>query len=444
RGGVISVALACAVLLGFSPRRLAVLGSMGIGLVGTAVLALLVRAYRPLNDGLLDESAARSQGHRVLFALIVVCGLAFLARRLVERTTFPRRAADALVPHRRKIAIAGALLALAAAAVAAPKIADRVSSFRDPVVFQGNVSTDRIESRLTSGSANGRYQLWQSSWHAWLASPVAGRGAGTWEFWWRRHATINNPSRDSHSLFFDVLAELGTLGVIALFAMIGSALWFCLLAARAATGAVRAALVAIGAGAVAWTLGAATDWLWEMPAVTVLFVALVALAASARRDQAAPALPEPAPVAAKRGRAIGGLATAAWIFVVVQAVALTAAWELQRSETALAQGQSQKAQDAAEVARTVEPWAADPYQQLALVRLSFAADAKTVALARQAVDREPTNWRTWLVLVRVEAAAGRLGDATRQLPVVRRLAKGSALIPTYQNLLDISAGLRDP
>jgi hypothetical protein len=441
RGGLIAAAVGCAVYLAFSPRRLAAFGSIAIGGIGTALLAVLTRHYRALNDGLLDQADARSGGHKVLVALVVVSAAAFAARLLAERTTLPRRAADVLTPHRRKIAVAGALLCLVAAVVVAPKVANRAESFRDPVVFQGNVTTDRIESRLTSGSANGRYQLWESSWNAWKGAPVTGHGAGTWEFWWRRNATINNPSRDSHSLFFDVLAELGTLGVIALLALVGLALWTCLAAARTAGGGERACLVAIGAAAVAWTLGAATDWLWEMPAVTVLFAALVALAASARSDQVAAAAERERP---QRSRAVGALAGAAWLVVVVQAVALIAAWNLERSQIALREGRFQDAQDSAEVVRIVEPWAADGYMQLALVRLQFTPDQKAVDLARQAVDRERTNWRPWLVLVRIEARAGRLGEATRDLHEVRRLAKGSALIPSYQDLLDISTGRRDP
>jgi O-antigen ligase len=233
RGGMIAAALGCVVILWLSPRRLSAAGALAVGAVGTAVLALLVRSYTELNDGLIEESAARSQGHRVLIALLIVGAVAYAARLVGERWSAPGRAVDALFPHRRKIGVAAALLAVAALAVAAPRIADRVSEFDDPVVT-GATETANVQSRLTSGSANGRYQLWSSAWDAWESRPVTGRGAGTFEFWWRRHATIDAPSKDSHSLVFDAMAELGTLGLLALVGVLGSVLWLAFAAARAA------------------------------------------------------------------------------------------------------------------------------------------------------------------------------------------------------------------
>ena len=33
------------------------------------------------------------------------------------------------------------------------------------------------------------------------------------------------------------------------------------------------------------------------------------------------------------------------------------------------------------------------------------------AAAREATEKEPTNWRTWLVLARIEAEAGNVNEA---------------------------------
>jgi hypothetical protein len=84
--------------------------------------------------------------------------------------------------------------------------------------------------------------------------------------------------------------------------------------------------------------------------------------------------------------------------------------------------------------------------QLALVRVRLAGtmpDPKklwdqAVADARDAVEREPTNWRTWLTLTRIEARVGRLPDAVRDNGQLGQLARGSPLVPTYQQLLDLS------
>jgi hypothetical protein len=437
RGSLVAAAVACLVMLWLSPRRLSVLGSAVIGGAGAAVLVLVVHAYAALDGGLLDQSAARSEGHRVLVLLVVVSAATYGVRLLAERSALPRRVADALAPHGKKAAIAVGVVVVAGAVAAAPKIADRAAEFREPVVAPATTASG-AEGRLTSGSANGRYQYWSSSWDAWKSRPVAGRGAGTWEFWWRRHATIDSPTRDSHSLFFDVLAELGTLGVLALLAFVGAALWFCAAAVRAADAAARPGLVAVTAGALAWTIGAAIDWSWEVTALTIPFFVLVALAASARADQIVPASGE-----RRRSPAIGAVALAAWIAVVMQAVGLGADWSLQRSENEVARGDLAAATESADLARTIEPWSAEPYMQQALVRSRGRSDVESVRLARKALDREPTNWRAWLVLTTVEARAGLIGQAQRDAGIFGTFARGSPLKPTYQQLLMLSVG-EDP
>lgn len=447
RGSVVAAVLGCAVILWLSPRRLAAGGTMAIAAVGTAALALLVRSYPELNDGLIEGSAARSQGHRVLVAVLLVGAVAFAARLWAQRSPLPARVVSALTPHRRKLGIAAAVVALAALALATPALVDRVGEFDDPVVT-GTTATASQQSRLTSGSANGRYQLWSSAWDAWESRPVAGRGAGTYEFWWRRHAEIDAPSRDAHSLAFDVLAELGTLGVLALTALFGTVLWFASAAVRAASGAARASLVAVVAAGATWTLGAAVDWLWEFAAIGAVFFVLASLVATARRDQLATSADAAgAARGAGRTRLAAALALGAWLVVVVMSVGLIASWSLERSEDAVARNDLKAAESAADLAQRLEPWASEPYMQRAIVRVraaayrpSDAAYAPALADAREAVDREPTNWRTWLVLVRVQARTGRVSEADRDRAQVARLARRSGIIPSYQDLVDLSTG----
>ena len=436
RGSVIAAAVAVGIVLWLSPRRFAAFGSLAIGVAAALPAVILAAVSRQLNDGVLSSGSERSEGLRLLAFLLVLTGSVYVIRLRVERSPLPRRAAAALAPHTRKLTIAAAVLVLAAAVVSAPKIADRISSFSDPVVFQGTVTTDRIETRLTSGSGNGRAQFWKSSWHAWEASPVGGRGAGTWEFWWRRHATINAPTRNSHSLFFDVLAELGTLGVLTLLGFVGAVLWACLAAARRATGPERAGLASIAGACVAWTIGAATDWTWQIPALTVVFFALAALAASALREQRAPAA-EPPRVPALGLRA---LEFGVWTLVVVQGIAAVASWSILRSERALARNDDAGAESSALTATVVEPWLADGWSQLGLARVRKTPDESAIAPALRATRLEPTDYRTWLVLTRIEARSGHLGDATNHAHMVQVLAKGSPIVPTGQQLHDLATG----
>lgn len=438
RGALVAAAVAVGLILALSPRRGHAFGAVLIGAVGAAVVIPLVRSYSALSDGLIEQADARSQGHRVLAALVVVGALAYAARVAGERSGLISRLAATIAAHRRKLGIAGIVLVIAGSAVAAPRVADRLDDFENPSVLPAGPVAASAESRLASGSANGRAQYWRASIDAWQTRPVAGRGAGTWEFWWRRNATIVAPARDSHSLAFDVVAELGTLGVLSLMAMIGSALWFCFAVARRATAAQRPALVAVAGAAVAWAIGVAIDWSWEFALLGGIFFALAAAAAAARLDER----PETRPAGrARRARTplVAAAALGASIMALVQGTALAAAWSLERSQSAVVREDLEAAESAAERARKLEPWAAEPWIQLSTVRVRIdSAATDGIDAAREAVEREPTNWRTWLVLTRVEARSGRLGDAARHNARVAELAKGSPIVPSYEELQRLS------
>ncbi|HKG36851.1 MAG TPA: tetratricopeptide repeat protein, partial [Solirubrobacterales bacterium] len=54
-----------------------------------------------------------------------------------------------------------------------------------------------------------------------------------------------------------------------------------------------------------------------------------------------------------------------------------------------------------------EPWAASPREQLALVYEARGEYAAAESAIRDAMAREPANWRLPLVLARIEARTGR-------------------------------------
>jgi Flp pilus assembly protein TadD len=135
---------------------------------------------------------------------------------------------------------------------------------------------------------------------------------------------------------------------------------------------------------------------------------------------------------------VGGVALAAWLALVLQAVGLTAAWALQRSQEAVARDDYAAAEDAAQLARRVEPWSAEPYMQLALARVRIRTGDYAIQPAREAVEHEPTNWRTWLVLTRVEARSARINEAARDAGVFGRYARNSPLKPSFQQLVALA------
>src|SRR5439155_26046801 len=127
------------------------------------------------------------------------------------------------------------------------------------------ISRANTFAALGNVNGEGRYQFWQSAAAARRAHPLAGTGAGTFEYWWARKSTIDGAFvRDAHSLYMQTLAELGIVGL----ALLGGFLAFALV-----SGGVRAlrrrddeddaAVTAAATAAVAaFAAAAALDWVW--------------------------------------------------------------------------------------------------------------------------------------------------------------------------------------
>ena len=65
-------------------------------------------------------------------------------------------------------------------------------------------------------SSNGRWQFWGGALDAFADNPIAGVGAGGFEDWWGRHASVAIFVRNPHSLPLQEAAELGNAGTSAL------------------------------------------------------------------------------------------------------------------------------------------------------------------------------------------------------------------------------------
>ena len=109
--------------------------------------------------------------------------------------------------------------------------------------------------------------------------------------------------------------------------------------------------------------------------------------------------------------------------VAAQSVPLLADYQLTRSREAAARGDGDAALEAAASARDVEPWAATPRLQLALVEERLGRLWQARASIWQAIDRDGEDWRLWLVAARLETKLGRIEQASRAL------ARAAALNP---------------
>lgn len=276
-------------------------------------------------------------------------------------------------------------------------------------------------ARLTT-LEGARVEIWSSALAAAASSPVEGIGAGAFDLWWSRDVADGEDLKEPHSLYLGQLAELGSVGFLLLLATLGLMLAAAARAIPTRSRSGHALGVALTAGFGVFLVHAGIDWIWESTAVAFLALggAMIVTAGSqsprTRRDRRK---------GARKWRvAFSIMAIAAGAAIIPGTVAI------QRQEASFslsAIGQTERALEAADDAVTAAPWLASPYATRALTR----AGTGDLDLARQdalsAIDREPTNWRHWLLLAGIEGQARDPVAAAAALREAANLNPGLAL-----------------
>jgi hypothetical protein len=413
RGGIAAAVVASAVFLGFSADRLAKLPTLLVAGAGSAVLIFAADHRDALQHGLLNATA-ESQGDQMLAIALGICALAALlqaaislAPRRVERPTWT-------VATRRQTLIA--LIAAALTVLIAAGALDAPGRASDAwTEFKRSEGPGRGAGRLGSVAGQNRYQLWSAAVKENGTRPLAGTGSGTFEYWWARTGDVPEIVRDTHSLYLQTLGELGIVGLTLLVAFLLAVLVGGGRAALAAGPWLRPPLAAALAGCVAFFTTAAVDWMWQVPVlpVTMLLLASVLVTEAGRRSQTGPG--------AFGIRLRLAVALVAAIVIVAIAIPLASTSLVRQSEADFQQGDLPAALSAARDAQDAQSSAATPRLQQALVLEAAGELAPAAAAARSATERESTNWRTWLVLSRIEAERGRAAAAVRDYRKARAL-----------------------
>src|SRR5262249_41544505 len=156
---------------------------------------------------------------------------------------------------------------------------------------------------------------------------------------------------------------------------------------------------------------AAVDWMWEFTIVSVVaFVCLGLMVGPASAITPRPRAVEPGEQA-PRPRLIryGGGVTVivvGWLVIWAIAVPLLAGARLGGSQAAAGRGDLSTAVSAALDARSIQPWSAAPYQQIALLQEEAGNYTSAVGWIRRALRRDESDWRLWLARTRIETEAG--------------------------------------
>ena len=420
RGGAAAALAGVAVFMLLTDRRIAALAATvvaGAGVVGAA--AVLV-ARHELADGPIGSAAGQGHSAALLLALLGLgCVVVYAAWCAVE----PRR------PIRlRPVAALGlgaAALVLLVFAAAATHPVQKFNDFKQLPSQDGVTEADFTKAHLLSANGSGRWQLWESAVDEWKNSPIKGRGAGSYESWWAEHGTLTKFVRNAHSLYLETLGELGVIGFAFLMAAFGAGFVAAGRRLRRTKGEARATVAALAGALAAFMVGAGIDWMWELTVVTLVGIACLALLVGPATDDAPARDSARAPRLRIAPRA--AVVAVCAVAVCLEGILLLSHMRLEQSQTAAARGDTDGAVSAALDAKSLQPWASSPYLQLALLEESSRDLPAARASIGEAIDRDRSDWRLWLVSARIETEAGNIADARRALLRAKTLNPRSPL-----------------
>jgi hypothetical protein len=425
RGGIITAVVGVVAFVLLTSRRWAASAVLLWGLAGSVASILVLNSRNELVNGPLGTSTVEHQGRSAALLVALSCLLAGIAYSLSRELA--SRVAKKRAFHPRPWlgrAIVALVVGMFVVGIVASHPIRQVDAFkRAPVAIPTN---NFVKQHLASGSGSGRWQFWTASVDQWERHPIIGNGAGSYEAWWTKHmpADLPRPVKDAHSLYLQSLGELGIPG----FALVLSlALLGIGIGARRTTrssGERRVNLAALTAVFAAFSVAAAVDWIWELTVVTgVAIIALALLSSATVTDPDRPRLVESnEPRHRQRGFGLGAAAlVGVWLLICAQGVPLLSQLRIKDSQAYATSGNTNEAIRAAMDARNLQPWAASPYLQLALVAEKEGQLEQAHSWINSAIKRDPSDWHLWLVASRLDIKLGDSKSAQKSLTRAKSL-----------------------
>jgi hypothetical protein len=412
RGAVVGVGVAVVAVLLLSRNRWTASAHALAAAVGSAIAIVTIEGQGQIAD------ATGGGGGGLVAATLALTGLACAGAALatyrlqIDRLRLPRRTVRYAVPP----LLAASALVVGLAAQGPISRAWHEFNTQDKVTSQSE--------RLLNTGGN-RSNLWGSALSAFDAHPLDGTGPGTFEFWWNRDARDPENVRNAHSLYLESLAEMGLPGLLLVIGLLGGLLGVALSARRRITDPDGVALaVAMCSAYCVFLVAAGIDWMWQETAVTAFALAAIAIAIAAGSEiELNMTVPRARRIGPRAALAVCALAVAAF-----QVPGIVANQQLDASQAAARDGDLPRSRELAQQAVDAQPWAATPYEQLALVEEAQGDLIAAQEDIERAIEKEKTNWRYPLVLARIQVERGRYRAAGRTF---RRGAELRPLSPSF-------------
>ena len=423
RGGVLACAVGFVVFFALAPDRLPRLATALVAAVATAVPVATLLQHPGERTALLAHASA-SERHKVLIVILLACaGAAVLQLAITQALRHGVRPRFLRFSRGRALVLTAGLLVAVAALVVVGAATGVERHLLEEFKRPNPPASSNIVARLLSVAGSHRYQYWQAAIHAFDAHPWKGIGPGTFRFYWAQHNSLSEYVQNAHSLYFETLAETGIVGLV----LIGGLVVFVMLvgAVRAlrTTAVSRLAIATATAGFAAFAAAAGFDWVWQIGVVPMVALLLAAVAVSGLRDRERIGPGQRLSVL----RAVVVVAAVVGLWRIM--VPLSSTVEVRSSQSAAAVGAWPAALRDADVAHRLEPSAASPLVQRALVLEAVGDVGAARHTFAQALMRQPTDSSLWLIASRLATEANRPRLALADWRRARSLDPTS---PTFQ------------
>ena len=421
RGGWLALTAVLAVFFVLTRERLASFVTLVVIGAPVAFAVWRVRHLETLFQRSDDLALRISEGHALLVWALIALAVVFVVQAIVaavhESVRWPERASTAVGAVVLVVVLGGGIVGswwYVDAQGGTAWVRERIATFSgDDDSRAAEASLDRLISLNT-----GRPDLWREAWQQWQYARVTGVGAGTFTHTHYRFRPTGGVVRHAHSQWFNVLSELGVVGLalyvpamlLFLAAAIGNPLRY-----RGDPG--RALLAALQAGVAGFLVHITWDWDWDMAAIGTVFFLLAGTCASyvhtraqdERAEEArtwasgeeasatpAPALPECRPFLPLPARTAGS------VLLVLLAVSWTFPYLAVRAEnqalTAAADGDVAAAVADVQRAARYNPLSARSLILQAQFLQQLGRNREALAVLQEAQALQPDNYEVYLEL----------------------------------------------
>lgn len=400
RGSIGVLAVGAVVFVLLAARRDLIPAGLAV-VPPTAVAALLCVGTDVLSTGHYGSPAGVAEGKTLaweLLGLAVAAGVLRFALRPLDRRLAAIEISAAAKKRNWIVFAVTAVLVIVVAGVAVDAPHKISKGFHSFTATQAPEDPEALQDRLTDLNSNGRLAQWELAVEKFGEHPLDGTGAGTFARVWAQEGSGEFKVINAHSLYLEMLEELGLPGII--FLAVAIIAIFVGLAGRI-RGPDRVLYAALFAASLAWAAHAAVDWDWEMPATGFFFFALGGMAIAARRGEDTSWVPRAPGRFPRVALGIGCLVlvVSPALVAISQGMLNSAVRNLQAGNCGQA---SHEALDAIHVL-SVRP---DPYQVLGFCDSRAGEHQLAIQMLETAVDRDPGEWESYYGLALVKGAAG--------------------------------------